>query len=1205
MELRIIRNEVSDRNNTHLQQLARKVGLAPPQYIQTSLPVIVWFYGGGFISGNSSYALYDPTALVEKNVIFVSFNYRLSIFGFISTNDSTAPGNTGLKDQLHALKWVQKNILAFGGDPNRVTIMGQSAGSVSVSYMVLTSLAKGLFKNTIMESGSSLCLWALTKSGAKAANLIGHFLGISNSTSQVLISKLKKVPAKNLLRISILVMLIIMADNPLDGFVYAPVIEPASNSAMITASSFEKLRSGDFTQVPQLVGYTSAEAYAFETELKLLQWYVASYNMDPARLVPVSMRANSSELQRIGKAIKDFYTGKNGEFETRSFLNLPQSLRTPVSVMVWIYGGSFLHGNSSYALYSPTELVREGVIVFSGFLSTNDNVVPGNTGLKDQIFALKWVRNNIKAFGGNPNQITIFGESAGAASVSYLVLSPLSHGSICWLFKRAIMESGTALCIWSLSKKASEAAFAVGATLGINTTSSVTLVKALKNANAKDLHRAAIIAMGTPPQSPDNWTGIWDATYDRNECVVFSTDDLVDSFTNPQGSEDCLYINVYTPRLPNTSNSLLPVMVWIYGGGFIGGNSSYALYGPDQLVSEEVIIVNFNYRLGIFGFLSTDDSVAPGNTGLKDQIFALKWIQNNIKAFGGNPNQVTIFGESAGAASVSYLVLSPRAKGLFHKAIMESGSALCLWALSKTSRRAAFKTGQNLGIVAFTSQDLVKQLKDAPMKELHRASIAAMAAIFSMDPLNGLVFAPVIEPLHDNAVVTGATYEKLTLGNFNQVPQIIGYNSAEAQAVEDPFAWVHIAFFSVIKLLSFYLATYDVMPARLVPASMNANAIDLFSIGVQIRNFYTDGLSSMAFPSSNFMKLPSAIATPLPVMVWIYGGGFIFGGGNYAAYGPDQLVSENVTVVTFNYRLGIFGFAFTDDDVVPGNLGMKDQILALQWVQRNIAAFGGDKNLVTIFGESSGAASVSYLLVSPLAKDLFHHAIMQSGNSICVWSLSRITRAATFRTGQLLGILTISSRYLIGQLKTVSATKLQKAAVTATIVIRDGTYILILMLQYLFEDPLNGFAFAPVIEPADTTNAVITTSTYECLRLGHFNRVPLLMGYNSLEAVSMDFSAGHADELFYLFNSPYNSPNDILTKNRMVKLWTNFAKTGNPTPSDEPILESCIWPKVTPNALNYIDIDNNLTIKQNPRKEDMDFWDKLFRMYSSPPLLTY
>ncbi|KAK9730600.1 Carboxylesterase family [Popillia japonica] len=345
-----------------------------------------------------------------------------------------------------------------------------------------------------------------------------------------------------------------------------------------------------------------------------------------------------------------------------------------------------------------------------------------------------------------------------------------------------------------------------------------------------------------PPQALNNWTNIWDATYDRSECVAFSTDYLVDSFRTPQGNEDCLYINVYTPRVPDTSNSLLPVMVWIYGGGFIGGNSSYALYGPDQLVSEEVIFVSFNYRLGVFGFLSTDDTVAPGNTGLKDQIFALKWIQKNIKAFGGNPNQVTIFGESAGAASVSYLVLSPRTKGLFHRAIMESGSALCLWALSKTSRRAAFKTGLNLGIIAVTSKELVRQLKNAAMADLQRASIAAMAAIFSMDPLNGLVFAPVIEPLHDDAVITGASYEKLRLGNFNEVPQIIGYNSAEAAAAED-----------LVKLLSFYLAP-DILPTRLVPASMNANTIDLWPIGTRIRNFYTGGLGGMAFPSSNFVN---------------------------------------------------------------------------------------------------------------------------------------------------------------------------------------------------------------------------------------------------------------------------------------------------------------------------------------------------------------
>ncbi|KAK9730607.1 Carboxylesterase family [Popillia japonica] len=99
--------------------------------------------------------------------------------------------------------------------------------------------------------------------------------------------------------------------------------------------------------------------------------------------------------------------------------------------------------------------------------------------------------------------------------------------------------------------------------------------------------------------------------------------------------------------------------------------------------------------------------------------------------------------------------------------------------------------------------------------------------------------------------------------------------------------------------------------------------------------------------------------------------------------------------------------------------------------------------------------------------------------------------------------------------------------------------------------------------------------------------------------------AGHAEELFYLFNSPFNNPNDMIIRNRLVKLWTNFAKTGNPTPLDDPILDNCIWPKVIPAALNYIDIDNDLTIKQNPNAQDMAFWDNLFSAYANPPLFTY
>lgn len=105
-------------------------------------------------------------------------------------------------------------------------------------------------------------------------------------------------------------------------------------------------------------------------------------------------------------------------------------------------------------------------------------------------------------------------------------------------------------------------------------------------------------------------------------------------------------------------------MVWIHGGGFLLGNSSYVSAGPDYFLDEDVVFVSLNYRLGIFGFLSTDDLASPGNNGLKDQVLALNWVQQNIQYFGGNPNNVTIFGQSAGSASVSYLLQSNSTVGM-------------------------------------------------------------------------------------------------------------------------------------------------------------------------------------------------------------------------------------------------------------------------------------------------------------------------------------------------------------------------------------------------------------------------------------------------------------------------------------------------------------------------------------------------------------
>jgi carboxylesterase type B len=169
-------------------------------------------------------------------------------------------------------------------------------------------------------------------------------------------------------------------------------------------------------------------------------------------------------------------------------------------------------------------------------------------------------------------------------------------------------------------------------------------------------------------QPPEVWTEPLDATREPSAYVQF------DFFRNEDiGSENASIINVYTRDVKGKK----PVMVWIHGGGFVGGSSRTDFYGPDYILQKDVIVVSFNYRLGVFGFLSLLDPKAgiPGNAGLKDQVFALKWIQRNIEQFGGDPNNITIFGESAGGGSVHFLMISEAAKGLFHKAIPMSGVA--------------------------------------------------------------------------------------------------------------------------------------------------------------------------------------------------------------------------------------------------------------------------------------------------------------------------------------------------------------------------------------------------------------------------------------------------------------------------------------------------------------------------------------------------
>ncbi|XP_782312.4 carboxylesterase 5A-like [Strongylocentrotus purpuratus] len=241
--------------------------------------------------------------------------------------------------------------------------------------------------------------------------------------------------------------------------------------------------------------------------------------------------------------------------------------------------------------------------------------------------------------------------------------------------------------------------------------------------------------------------------------------------------EDCLYLSVHTSS-PRPNNGA--VVVWFHGGAYSLGAGSNTVYEPLPLIAfaPDIVFVGVNYRLGLYGFMTTGDSAAPGNYGMYDQVMALQWVQDNIAAFGGNPNRVTIMGESAGAASVSLHMLSPLSEGLFHQAIMESGNALCPWAVDTDMERQVGFTREIADLVNCTEEDseaLLTCLREVEEKDLTRAQITLTAKYLT----NEMLYAPVV----DYAFLPDIPMEIVRRQEFHKVPTLIGTNEDEGTLI--------------------------------------------------------------------------------------------------------------------------------------------------------------------------------------------------------------------------------------------------------------------------------------------------------------------------------------------------------------------------------------------------------------------------------------
>ncbi|CAG9787650.1 unnamed protein product [Diatraea saccharalis] len=214
------------------------------------------------------------------------------------------------------------------------------------------------------------------------------------------------------------------------------------------------------------------------------------------------------------------------------------------------------------------------------------------------------------------------------------------------------------------------------------------------------------------PQPPKSWQGVRSAINHGPQCPQYN----VITKQVEAGSEDCLYLNVYTPNLKPSVP--LPVMIWIHGGSFSCGNGNDDVYGPEFLIRHGVILVTINYRLEVLGFLCLDTEDVPGNAGIKDQVAAMRWVKNNISNFGGDPNNVTLFGQSAGGACITYHCVSPMTKGLFKRAIAQSGTMANWWTQSYKPRDRAIALAKRLGCTSEDDKELYKFFMEQPWENL-------------------------------------------------------------------------------------------------------------------------------------------------------------------------------------------------------------------------------------------------------------------------------------------------------------------------------------------------------------------------------------------------------------------------------------------------------------------------------------------------------
>lgn len=391
------------------------------------------------------------------------------------------------------------------------------------------------------------------------------------------------------------------------------------------------------------------------------------------------------------------------------------------------------------------------------------------------------------------------------------------------------------------------------------------------------------------PVPQKKWSGVLNATVVHDVCIQRN---LYLKSTIIEGVEDCLYLNVYTPKKADIK-APLPVMMFLHGGGYYCGGGNFYWYGPGRLLDRDVVLVVPNYRLGPLGFLSTGDDIFPGNNGLKDQNSALKWIRKNIAPFGGDPSKITVFGQSAGGAATHLHMMSPISRGMIKRGISHSGTGLAPWTIAPPgeAKEQAHKLAKLLKCPTTPSQTMLLCLQK--IKAYRFIELDKKYMEWDYDPM--IPFKPVVEHDHPRAFLKKRPEDIIKSGKMSKIPWMVGVTASDG----------------AIRAAGLLPEQHRVDQQnddfeRIIPISLlyEKNVQDVVGVTKAIKELYFGGNSKIGRETQqNFVDM--------------YTDGWFFNNTDFSIKLQRQFVKNNIYLYKFAYRgsasfTELFGDPFND-----------------------------------------------------------------------------------------------------------------------------------------------------------------------------------------------------------------------------------------------------------------------------------------------------